>query len=593
MTFSEKDVDEVLSRNNIVDVINSYVSLRPRGNSYWACCPFHHEKTPSFKVDRDNQLFYCFGCHMGGNVFTFVMEYENMNFPESVEYLANRVGMSLSEHTASEADRAKDQYRNVLKEMNKEAALYFYKVMMYSESGKKGYAYFKNRGLTDETIRSFGLGYADITRNDLYNYLRHKGYTDEQLKNSGLVRIEERTGGSDIFWNRVMIPIFDANGKVIAFGGRVLGDAEPKYLNTSETEVFNKRRVLFAMNFAKRSRRKGFICCEGYMDVIALHQAGFDNAVGYLGTAITLEHANLLKRYAKEQGVYLAPDTDDSGIRAAQRGIAILREVGMSVRVIDLRPYKDPDELIRAIGSEGFEERLNQAESAMMFETRILYEKYNQQDPEERTRFQHECAKKLAMIEEVLERTNYIESIANRYHMDSKALAELVHQYAVSGVLKPEIIEREERRAQNESTKRSNENKTEKLLLTWLVSEPDLFDELDGIIDEQSFEEGIYRIVAEKLFTQYRNNGKVEPASIVASFDDLEDQRLVAEMMQTDLRGDVTPEETDMAITDVVRKIKTASIEDKLSHVNDIKEMQALILEKAQIAKLHISLKKG
>lgn len=591
MYYSDDVIDEVLSRNDIVDVINGYTSLRRKGNSYEACCPFHHEKTPSFKVSRDKQMFHCFGCGVGGNVFTFVMEYENMNFPEALEHLANRAGVVLPERDASAEQRSKEQYKVVLREMNKAAAAYFHYILKHGEHGKRAYAYFKDRGLTDETINNFGLGYADIYRDDLYRYLKSKGYTDAQLKDSGLVEINEKTGGSDKFWNRAMIPILDINGKVIAFGGRVLGDGKPKYINTSDTAVFDKSRNLFAMNLAKRSRRKGFICCEGYMDVIAMHQAGFDNAVASLGTAFTFGHANILKRYTNE--VYLAYDSDDAGVAATQKVIAILREVGISARVIDMRPYKDPDELIRAEGGEGFEQRVVQAESAMMFEARILSERYNQRDPEERTRFQRECAKKLAQIDEVLERRNYIEAIANRYHMDSQALEELVHQYGIAGVTKPEIVVREERRTEHEAARRTGGNKAAKMLLTWLVNEPELFALLDGIIDEQCFEEGICRTVAEKIFAQYKKKGRVEPATVVALFEELEEQRMVAEMLQTDLRLDMSPEEVDNAITDVVKKVKTARIEEQLAQVKDIKEMQKLIQEKAGITKLHISLKKG
>ncbi len=591
MYYSDDVIDEVLSRNDIVDVINGYTSLRRKGNSYEACCPFHHEKTPSFKVSRDKQMFHCFGCGVGGNVFTFVMEYENMNFPEALEHLANRAGVVLPERDASAEQRSKEQYKVVLREMNKAAAAYFHYILKHGEHGKRAYAYFKDRGLTDETINNFGLGYADIYQDDLYRYLKSKGYTDAQLKDSGLVEINEKTGGSDKFWNRAMIPILDINGKVIAFGGRVLGDGKPKYINTSDTAVFDKSRNLFAMNLAKRSRRKGFICCEGYMDVIAMHQAGFDNAVASLGTAFTFGHANILKRYTNE--VYLAYDSDDAGVAATQKVIAILREVGISARVIDMRPYKDPDELIRAEGGEGFEQRVVQAESAMMFEARILSERYNQRDPEERTRFQRECAKKLAQIDEVLERRNYIEAIANRYHMDSQALEELVHQYGIAGVTKPEIVVREERRTEHEAARRTGGNKAAKMLLTWLVNEPELFALLDGIIDEQCFEEGICRTVAEKIFAQYKKKGRVEPATVVALFEELEEQRMVAEMLQTDLRLDMSPEEVNNAITDVVKKVKTARIEEQLAQVKDIKEMQKLIQEKAGITKLHISLKKG
>lgn len=592
MYYSDEIIDEVISRNDIVNVISGYVSLKRKGRTYEACCPFHHEKTPSFKVDREKQLYHCFGCGAGGNVFTFIMEYENLSFPEAVQYLAEKAGMTLPESSQTGADASKEKYKMVLREMNRTAAAYFHYLMKHTEHGKKAYDYFRDRGLSEETINQFGLGYADIYRDDLYRYLRDKGYTDAQLKDSGLVVIDEKNGGSDKFWNRAMIPILDINGKVIGFGGRVMGDAKPKYINTSDTVVFDKSRNLFAMNIARRSRRRGFICCEGYMDVISMHQAGFDNAVASLGTAFTFGHANILKRYTNE--VYLAYDSDGAGVAATLKVIAIMREVGISARVINMRPHKDPDEFIQTLGKEAFEERIKQAESAMMFEVRILSENYNRNDPEERTTFYNEIAKKLAQIEEVLERNNYIEAVSNLYHIDKNGLTDLVHKYGATGVPRAEIVEREERRAANEAKSPERvKNKPVKLLLTWMVNEPELFSKLEGIIDESCFEEGVCRTVAGKLFAQYRENGRVEPASIVTTFESLEEQRLVAEMMQTNLHMDMTPEEINNAVTDVVKKIKLSSIEEKLAKTNDIKEMQNLIRAKAELSKLHISLKNG
>ena len=347
MFYSQDFIEEVRSRNDIVDVIGSYVSLKKQGSQYKACCPFHHEKTPSFGVSRDKQLYHCFGCGVGGNVFTFVMEYENLGFSEAIQLLAERVGMQVPKMEVSEEDRKREHYNVLLKEMNKNAAAYFHYIMKNSEHGKKAYDYFRKRGLTDETIRKFGLGYADIYRDDLYRYLKKKGYTDGELKDSGLVEIDEKNGGTDKFWNRAMIPILDINGKVIGFGGRVLGDGKPKYINTKDTQVFDKSHTLFAMNIAKRSRKGYIICCEGYMDVISMHQAGFDNAVASLGTAFTPGHANILKRYAKE--IYLAYDSDGAGVTATLRNLAILRQFDVPVRVINMKPYRIRTSLSRLL----------------------------------------------------------------------------------------------------------------------------------------------------------------------------------------------------------------------------------------------------
>ena len=604
MYYSDDVINEVLSRNDIVDVIGSYASLKKKGANYEACCPFHHEKTPSFKVNREKQMYHCFGCGVGGNVFTFVMEYENLNFPEAVERLAERAGVQLPEKSMNAQERSREQYKITLREMNKTAAAYFHYILKHSQHGEKAYEYFhETRGLSDETINKFALGYSDIYRDDLYRYLKSKGYTDDQMKGSGLVEISEKEGGVDKFWNRAMIPILDINGKVIAFGGRVMGDGKPKYINTSDTAVFDKSHTLFAMNIARRSRRKGFICCEGYMDVISMHQAGFDNAVASLGTAFTFGHAGIIKRYADE--VYLAYDSDGAGVEATKKVIAILREVEVGARVINMRPYKDPDEFIQNLGSEAFEERIKKAESGMMFLARIYSEEYDQSDPGELTKFQNQIARELAYIEDDLERNNYVDAIARKYVIDKDALAAKVHAYGVAGTAKPEIVERETRRLQEQQSyeefpgdqsagapgrPETKDNKTAKLLLTWLVNRPELFARLDGVVSEADFEPGIYRTVADKLYSQYREKHKVEPAVVVNTFQDVEEQRLVAGMLQTDLAIDMTEEEVGNAITEVVKKIKLASIKKQLESENDMMKVQQLIKDRKKIEKFKVIL---
>lgn len=604
MYYSDDVINEVLSRNDIVDVIGSYASLKKKGANYEACCPFHHEKTPSFKVNREKQMYHCFGCGVGGNVFTFVMEYENLNFPEAVERLAERAGVQLPEKSMNAQERSREQYKITLREMNKTAAAYFHYILKHSQHGEKAYEYFhETRGLSDETINKFALGYSDIYRDDLYRYLKSKGYTDDQMKGSGLVEISEKEGGVDKFWNRAMIPILDINGKVIAFGGRVMGDGKPKYINTSDTAVFDKSHTLFAMNIARRSRRKGFICCEGYMDVISMHQAGFDNAVASLGTAFTFGHAGIIKRYADE--VYLAYDSDGAGVEATKKVIAILREVGVGARVINMRPYKDPDEFIQNLGSEAFEERIKKAESGMMFLARIYSEEYDQSDPGELTKFQNQIARELAYIEDDLERNNYVDAIARKYVIDKDALAAKVHAYGVAGTAKPEIVERETRRLQEQQgyeefpgdqsagapgRPETKDNKTAMLLLTWLVNRPELFARLDGVVSEADFEPGIYRTVADKLYSQYREKHKVEPAVVVNTFQDVEEQRLVAGMLQTDLAIDMTEEEVGNAITEVVKKIKLASIKKQLESENDMMKVQQLIKDRKKIEKFKVIL---
>ena len=298
MYYPDELIEEVRMKNDIVDVISGYVLLQKKGSSYFGLCPFHNEKSPSFSVSGIKQMYYCFGCGAGGNVITFLMEYENAGFQEAVKMLADRAGIKLPEMEYSEEARRKESRRAKLLEINKEAAKYFY-YMLRSPKGKVGYQYLAKRELSDETMKKFGLGYADGAGSDLTAYLRSKGYEDELIKESGLIGFDEKRGMHDKFWNRVMFPIQDSNHRVIGFGGRVMGDAKPKYLNSPETMIFDKSRNLYGLNFARTSRKGNIILCEGYMDVIAMHQAGFTQAVASLGTAFTTGQASLLRRYTE------------------------------------------------------------------------------------------------------------------------------------------------------------------------------------------------------------------------------------------------------------------------------------------------------
>lgn len=583
MYYPDEIIEEVRSRNDIVDVINGYVGLKRKGNSYSACCPFHNEKTPSFHVSREKQMYHCFGCGVGGNVFTFLMEYEHYSFPEAVKYLADRAGIELPEKELSGEEKRKESRKVQLREVNKSAAAYYHYLLTKTERGKKGLEYFGNRGLSDETIQRFGLGYADITPNGLYQYLKQKNYADDLMRDAGLIEFDERRGAHDRFWNRVMVPILDINGKVVAFGGRVLGDAKPKYLNTKETEIFDKSHMLFALHLARRSRRRGMILCEGYMDVIAMHQAGFDNATASLGTAFTIGQANLIKRYTKE--VYLAYDSDEAGVNAAMKAIGILRSIGLSQRVINLKPYKDPDELIQNAGKEVFEERIRDAVPGLMFEIEQIRKTYNLNDPEGKTEFLHNVARKLAMLTDIVARNSYIETVSRQYMLDADILKATVTQYGLSGDYETApLLQEPERKKQTGSLTHQG------LLLTWLASRPELFRKLDGIISEEDFVEGEYSVVADALFEQYRTTGKVNPAAIVNRFDDVDKQSMAAGILQTELPFETSDEEMVRAVTDVVRKIKLESVERELANNKDPSRFPELIRKKQELLKLHISL---
>ena len=368
MRYSDDLVEEIRMKNDIVDVISGYVKLTRRGSSYFGLCPFHNEKSPSFSVSPGKQMYYCFGCGAGGNVFTFLMEYENFTFVEALKFLADRAGVELPQMEYSKEAKEQADLKNTLLEINKQAAKFYY-YQLHTERGKQGYDYLKGRGLSDDTIRKFGLGYSDKYGSLLYRFLKEKGYDDEILRQSGLFLADEVHGMQDKFWNRVIYPIMDANSRVIGFGGRVMGDGKPKYLNSPETKIFDKSRNLYGLHLARSSRRKNLIICEGYMDVISMHQAGFNNAVASLGTALTSLQAGLMKRYTDE--VLVIYDSDEAGVKAALRAIPMLKGVGLTTRVVNLRPYKDPDEFIQHEGCEAFEKRLEEAENSVLYEIRM------------------------------------------------------------------------------------------------------------------------------------------------------------------------------------------------------------------------------
>ena len=589
--YSDELIEEVRSRNDIVDVISGYVRLTKKGSTYFGLCPFHNEKTGSFSVSPNKQMYYCFGCGAGGNVFTFLMQYENFSFPEAMEALAERAGIELPKQEMSAQAKKEADKRQILLEINKAAGKYYY-MLLRSEHGKQAYEYFKKRELSDATMQKFGLGYSDKYSDDLYRYLRKLGYDDAILKESGLVSIDEVRGGHDKFWNRAMFPIMDVHNKVIGFGGRVMGDGEPKYLNSPETKVFDKSRNLYALNFARQTKKPQMLLCEGYMGVIALHQAGFDNAVASLGTAFTSGHASLLKRYTKE--VYLTFDSDGAGIKAALRAIPILKEVGLTAKVINMKPYKDPDEFIKALGAEEYQKRIDAAENSFMFEIRILEQKYDMKDPEGKTAFQTEVAKKLLDFTTELERNNYMEAVADKYHMSFEALRNLVNQLGTQGGLVKERTPLKSGLNEKKHKKEDGMKQSQKLLLTWLIEYDNLYDKIKDIITPEDFTEDIFRKVAELLYEQ-KKSGTVNPAQIISLFAEEEEQREVAELFHARIHEVDSAAERDKALKETILRVKDNSISYRSAHLEptDMQGLQQLVADKRTLQnmeKMHISI---
>ncbi len=590
MYYSDELIEEIRTRNDIVDVISGYVRLQKKGSSYFGLCPFHNEKSPSFSVSRQKQMYYCFGCGAGGNVYTFLMEYENFSFVEAVKFLAHRAGVELPEAEYSKETKEKADLKASLLEVNKTAAKYFY-AQLKTEQGAHAYTYLKDRGLSDETITAFGLGYSNKYSDDLYKYLRSRGYSESLIRQAGLINTDERQGVYDKFWNRVIFPIMDVNSRVIGFGGRVMGDAKPKYLNSPETAVFDKSRNLYGLNRARTSRKPYFLLCEGYMDVISLHQAGFTNAVASLGTALTPGHASLIKRYVQE--VYLTYDSDEAGTRAALRAVPILKEAGISAKIIRMDPYKDPDEFIKNLGAEAYEERIRKARNGFMFSLEMLEKDYDMASPEGKTAFFREAAVRLLGFEEELERNNYIEAVASAYKVSRDSLEKLVTKAAVSvGMAKP--ASRPKRSDGSVKPKEDGILTSQKALLTWMIEDEKLYGKISKLIGPEDFTGDIYRTVAKLLYEQYEN-GELNPAKILNHFTGEEEHREAAALFHTKIRQLRTKEEEEQALKDVILRVKAHSIEVRTMELDstDMAGLQKLMEEKRKLEDLktlHISI---
>jgi len=410
MGYSRSLIQEVLERNDIVDVISEYVNLQKSGKEYKGLCPFHSEKTPSFMVNREKQVYHCFGCGVSGNVITFIMNMENIDFSEAIKYLAEKCGLNIYETKRAFSDNEK------LYEINKESALYFYKNLQ-SKNGMKAFEYLKNRKINELSIKAFGLGYAGPGWDNLLNYLKNKGFTIDLMIKAGLIL--EKNGYFDRFRDRIIFPIFDIKNRVIGFGGRTLGDGIPKYLNSPQTPVFNKSKILYGLNKARRYSRENMIIVEGYMDAISLHQLGIRNVVASMGTSLTIDQAKLLKKYTKE--VIIAYDTDIAGQEATLRGLEILKKEGLEVKVIILPNGKDPDEFVKSHGKESFMELIRNALSYTDYRLMKLEEKYDLKVSEGKIKYLKEAIDIISGLD-ALEREVYIKKISESLKISERTV---------------------------------------------------------------------------------------------------------------------------------------------------------------------------
>ncbi len=482
-----------------------------------------------------------------------------------------------------------------LLEVNKEAAKFYY-VLLRNGRGIKAKEYLDKRRLSDETRKNFGLGYAPARGEELLAYLHQKGFSDDLIRDVGLAKMDERRGTTTQFWNRVMFPIQDINHRVIGFGGRIMGDGDggPKYLNSPETEIFDKSRNLYGMNYARSARTGNMILCEGYMDVISMHQAGFTQAVASLGTAFTPGQAGLIKKYTRE--VLLAYDSDKAGVKAALRAIQILRDAGMSGRIINMSPYKDPDEFIKNLGQEAFQERIDHAENAFLFEIRMLEREFDLNDPEGKTDFYNQIARRLCDFGEDVERENYLEAVAEKYHIGLENLRKLVvNMAAKTGGYAVQTIERPKSGIQSKKRNPPEENakKSQRLLLTWLTDYPQLYPKIKAFLSAEDFTVELYSKVAKRMFEDIEKND-LNPAGIINMFEEEKDQSEAASLFTTTLPELESDQEREKAFHDILVSVKKNSYEYYLARSGtDLSALSKVIEGKKaleELNKTHISL---
>ncbi len=590
LRYDESIIEQVREANDIVSVVGQYVKLEKKGANYFGLCPFHNEKTGSFSVNPKLQIYYCFGCSKGGNVISFIMEYENASFPEALKILADRAHIALPAADTYE-DPAEKKKRERMLAIYKDAA-YFYHDSLYTPDGSQGLRYLmEKRRLSKATITHFGLGYSGKFSDGIYQYLKHvKGYSDNDLKESGLISFSEK-GPKCMFWNRVMFPIMDLNNRVIGFGGRVMGDGEPKYLNSHESLIFNKSNVLYGLNFAKKSREKFLLLCEGYMDVISLHQAGFTNAVASLGTAFTDSHARLLKRYTDT--VILTQDSDAAGVRARMRSFPILHGAGLKVKVLDMGPYKDPDEFIKANGPDAYRECIDKARNAFLYNMDMLKQEYDLTDPAKVTDLYRRIARELTVFTDKIERDNYVKAVSREQNIDYDSLHELTEREILNSqgmsrtVMPMQPAAPAPKESESERRKTSGRaGRSEDILLYWMSERKEVIPGICAYLKPEDFSTPLKRKIAQQLMTS--------SDFCAAAFLDREDlnEEEQSEAGRIFAGTPVTTDDDDLykILTEAVRNI-LKEIYDGILHERNVsaEKFQETLLKKSGLQNIRIT----
>lgn len=577
--YSEEILNEIRQSNDIVDVISQYVHLKRSGRNYFGLCPFHNEKSPSFSVSPDKQIFHCFGCGVGGNVITFVSQIEGLNFVETVQMLAERANIQLPT-LQNNGDTQREILKDKVYKVNEFTAEYYHQ-NLYKPQAKMAQEYVKKRQLTNETLKSFRIGFSGKF-DELYQELKKQGFQEQEILESGLVNKNERGQYIDRYRNRLMFPICDARGRVIAFGGRVLDDSKPKYINSPENIVYSKGRHLFGLNVAKKGDTKKILIVEGYMDVISLHQRGITNVVASLGTALTEQQGWLLRKNSEQ--IILSFDSDEAGIKAKLRSIEILQNMGCDLRVLQLEGAKDPDEYILKYGNMRFQNAVDKAFSVVEFKVKILKKELNLDNTNDKIKFLNEIAKLISKVDNTMEREVYIEKIAKEYDISKEAIYAEVNKLTYKNVKTEKVLERPkpvvthkkvETKEVSEAIRR-RENTIISILLTGDLS---IYEIIKQNIKPEDFQDEINQKIAQKLYEEFEK-GNSNINGIIDNLD--QDQQNQITMIMAE---DYEIEDLEKAIDDIIQAYKRDKLNNRKLEILEKLEQTSNIEEKKELEK--------
>ncbi len=584
MRYSDEILNEVRENSDIVEVISQYVHLKRSGRNYFGLCPFHNEKSPSFSVSPDKQIFHCFGCGVGGNVFTFISKIEGIGFKEAIENLADRAGIVLPKSTNNE-DSRKEKLKSKVYKVNNFTADYYHK-RLYKPESKAGQEYVKQRKLTNETLESYNLGFSG-NYDELYKILRKEGFNDEEILESGLVKKNEHGQYVDFYRDRFMIPILDVRNRVIAFGGRVLGDAKRfKYLNSPENIVYSKGKHLFGLNVAKRYDHKKLLIVEGYMDAISLHQRGITNVVAALGTALTTNQGWLLRRNAEQ--VILGFDADGAGQNAIMRAMEVMQNMGCDMRVLQMTGAKDPDEFIIKYGSARFQKLMNEAISLLEFRVKVLEQNLDLEVASDKVKFLNEIAKLIAKIDNTIEQEIYIEKLSKGYNISKEAIFGQVNKLQYSSRTqtnnlekpKPVVIHKKETKVDNNVSEEII--KRENTIISILINNPENFQMIKEHMKIEDFKYDLNIKIVKALYEELEK----EDSNISLVLDKIEDEEIknhLTAIMAEDYG--ISDSNDTKAIEDILRKYEREKLEKRRDELISLSSTETDAVKRKELGK--------